>query len=126
MTRMKQLAAFAAVLLLVVNVPLAAAVEKWADPALPVKDGLSIWLDATRQTAAWAANGKEVAGGEPLDVVYDASGNGRHFAQPVRDAQPKLIVAEQQAAVRFDGKDDHLRCFERDATIENATVFLVA
>ena len=27
-----------------------AGVEKWADPALPVKDNIAVWLDATRQT----------------------------------------------------------------------------
>src|SRR5687767_2909487 len=116
--------ALAAIILLVTG-HTAAAVEKWADPALPVKDGLSVWLDATRQTAAWAEHQKEIIGGEPLDVFYDASGNRRHFTQPVREAQPKLIVADQQAAVRFDGKDDHLRCFERGATLEDVTVFLV-
>src|SRR5687768_15708727 len=124
---MKQLVGLAAAtLLLMINAPLRAAVEKWADPALPVKDGLAIWLDATRQTAAWAENSKEITGGDPVDVFCDASGNGRHFLQPVREAQPKLIVADQQAAVRFDGKDDHLRGYERGATWENFTVFLVA
>ncbi|MEA2709956.1 MAG: hypothetical protein QOF78_2557 [Phycisphaerales bacterium] len=116
----------ALLLLLLLNVQLSAAVEKWADPALPVKDGVSIWLDATRQTAAWAANQREIAGGDLLDVFYDASGNGRNFSQPMRDAQPKLIVADQQAAVRFDGKDDHLRGFERGAGIDRGTIFIVA
>ena len=43
--------------------------------------------------------------GDAIDVFYDGSGNHRHFNQPVRDAQPKIVIADQQAAVRFDGKD---------------------
>ena len=123
---MRNLLTLAALVVCLTAAHARAAAEKWADPALPVKGGVAIWLDATRQTAAWAEHQKEITGGEPLDVFYDASGNGRHFAQPAREAQPKLIVADQQAAVRFDGKDDHLRCFERGATWANFTVFLVA
>src|SRR4051812_46468669 len=126
MLLMMRLLILATLVVLVMNSPVLAAVEKWADPALPVKENISIWLDATRQPAAWTENQRELASGDVLDVFYDASGNHRDFAQSVRDAQPKIIIADQQAAVRFDGKDDHLRLFQRGATLENATIFLVA
>lgn len=101
-------------------------IEPWAHDSLPIKDGLAVWLDATRQPAAWEANGRALAGGELLDVFYDSSGRQRHFAQPLALAQPRFIEGRQRAAVRFDGKDDHLRFSgERDATLKAFTVFLV-
>jgi glucose/arabinose dehydrogenase len=116
----------ATLVLLMLSAHVFGAVEKWSDPAMPVKDGVAIWLDATRQTLAWSENKRELVTGDVLDVFYDASGNRRDFAQSVRDAQPKIVIADQHAAVRFDGTDDHLRLFQRGATFENATVFLVA
>ena len=125
--RMRQLI-IVTLVVLVLSCRAIAAIEKWSDPALPLKENVAIWLDATRQTAAWTANQRELAGGDSLDVFYDASGNHRDFSQPVRDAQPKIVIADQQqaAAVRFDGKDDHLRLFRQNATLENVTAFLVA
>src|SRR5687767_9154243 len=116
----------AALLVLLLTTAAFGDVEKWADPAHPVKDGLTLWLDATRQPAAWAEHKREIEVGEAIDVFYDASGNGRHFLQPVREAQPKIVVVDQQAAVRLDGKDDHLRFSQRGATWEKFTLFLVA
>src|SRR5688500_9845427 len=84
-------------------------VEQWSDPKLPVKDAIRVWLDATYQPAAWEANGKALVGSEPVDVWFDASGNRRHFTQPVADDQPTYAEGGSRAAIRFDGKDDHLR-----------------
>src|SRR5687768_15233881 len=70
-------------------------IERWADGAMPVKGGLVAWLDATRQPAAFEAAGRgQVAPNGELDVCYDASGNPRHFAQPVRGSQPKYVAGE--------------------------------
>src|SRR5262245_58377084 len=60
----------------------ASAVERWADPDLPVTAGLEVWLDARRQNDARRALGKpEAADGDPVDTWYDGSGHGRHLLQ---------------------------------------------
>src|SRR6478735_273486 len=58
-----------------------AAIEPWADPSLPGKAGVLLWVDAARQPAAWSAHHKTLADGQAVDVVYDASGRGRDFTQ---------------------------------------------
>src|SRR6266508_287190 len=105
----------------------AAAAEKWADPSLKTTKGLVLWLDASRQVAAWQAHGKPpLASGMLLDVCYDASGNGLNLGQRVHDAQPRYVRAGEHAAVRFDGKDDHLGLSGRSRTVEEFTLFVVA
>jgi putative heme-binding domain-containing protein len=106
----------------------AAAIEPWADTALPAREGLSLWLDATRQVRAFAAQGlPPVLPGGPMPAWFDGSGRGRHFVQRSRDAWPRLLVAEGgKAAVRFDGKDD---CFAQAGPglkLERFTAFVVA
>jgi putative heme-binding domain-containing protein len=64
--------------------------EAWADPALPVKDGLELWLDATRPG--------------PEDVWPDASGRKRELRAPSPDARPRRL----KTSFSFDGKDDRL------------------
>src|SRR6478609_685110 len=104
-----------------------AAVEKWADESLPVKDHLALWLDATCQVAAWEAHDKVLVGGAPVDVFFDGSGRQRDLIQPIRDAQPRFVEAKKQAALRFDGKDDHLRASASGAPSPGEfTAFLVA
>src|SRR5687767_9811555 len=83
--------------------------EAWADPSLPVKKGLMLWLDATRQPAAWQKHGKPPLGnGSDLDVCYDGSGHHRHFSQSIKGAQPRYVSGKQAAAIRFDGENDAL------------------
>jgi len=105
----------------------AATIEPWADPGLPVTGGLALWLDAGRQPAAWAAQGKpDLIDGTAVDVCYDGSGRRRHFAQTVRAAQPKLVAGESAAALRFDGEDDHLASIAGPASLERFTVVIAA
>ena len=99
----------------------AAAVEKWADPKLPVAAGLELWLDAAR------ANGPQLAPHDgQLEVWHDASGNGRHVRQPTAGARPTRMPAGGSAVVRFDGRDDHLRAVKLGAALETFSIFLVA
>jgi putative heme-binding domain-containing protein len=99
----------------------------WADPTLPVRDGLLVWLDATRLAAAWQAHGKPALyTGAALDVWYDGSGNGLHFVQPGKDAQPRLIATTDRAVVRFDGKSHWLGATRAGQTLDEFTVLLVA
>src|SRR5262249_23165499 len=81
-----------------------ARIEPWADAKLPVRDGLELWLDASR---AW---GDKIA---PFDGKLaewlDASGNGRHLRQASESARPTRLPAGDVAVVRFDGIKEHLR-----------------
>ncbi|MEO6435783.1 MAG: ThuA domain-containing protein [Tepidisphaeraceae bacterium] len=115
---MKHLIGFAALLLFTSTAP-AATPETWADPALPVKDGLTIWLDASRQPAAAGAHGATLKDGDAITTCYDASGNGRDFSQQTETARPTF----SPGAIRFDGKDDHL--LRDDPTAKPLAAFTV-
>ena len=95
-------------LLLMATAPLAA-VEPWADPDLPAKEGLLLWLDAIRQPAAWQAYTKPALHyGAALDVWFDASGAGRHLVQRFQQSQPRYFQAGRKPW-RFDlAKTTHL------------------
>jgi hypothetical protein len=97
------------------------AVEKWADPKLPVTPGLELWLDAAR-----ASGGQLIPHDGKLEVWYDASGKGRHLRQSTGDARPTRLPAGYSAVVRFDGLDDHLRAVKQAAELTTFTLFLVA
>jgi putative heme-binding domain-containing protein len=104
-----------AMLLLALAMPLASAqsppsptptkpLEPWTDAKVPVKDGLLLWLDASRQPAAATAHGAALADGDALATWYDGSGHHRDLTQPNESARPTY----SPAGVRFDGKDDHV------------------
>ncbi|WP_165073363.1 ThuA domain-containing protein [Paludisphaera rhizosphaerae] len=100
--------------------PSRADVEPWADPNLPVKQGLRLWLDASRRPPGGAASPNA-----PMESWPDASGERRDFAQPRPTARPRLIQASGRSFVRFDGVDD---CFEAKGIpgdVRAATVFVV-
>src|SRR5688572_25732095 len=68
------------------------ALERWAGPALPVNNGLVLWLDASAENNARSSNGVAwVAEGGPLNLWQDASGHGRHLAQLIPNARPRLL-----------------------------------
>lgn len=102
------------------------AVEPWADANLPVKDGLLVWLDATRQTEAFKAHQKELAADDSVETLFDASGHGRDVSQANVEARPRFVSAMEHAAVRFDGKSSHLISARDKTELGNATVFIVA
>ena len=93
--------------------------EPWADPKLPVRDGLEMWLDASR------ANGEKPADGK-LARWLDASGHGRHLKQDVAASQPTLVKLSDATVVRFDGQAAHLRAIKQAAELKAFTVFVVA
>lgn len=105
----------------------ALAIEPWADPDLPAKEGVLLWLDAARQPAAWQAHKKPpLHNGAAVDVWYDGSGIGRHLVQRLQASQPRFVRAGTQAVVRFDGKDDSLALSGQNRTLDKFTVFFVA
>src|SRR5450759_1899697 len=82
--------------------------EKWADSALPVTDGLELWLDAGRLNAARKAHGeKEIADDETVEIWYDASGHGRNLTQKNADVRPTFLAGAAPALL-FDGDGAYL------------------
>lgn len=103
----------------------AVAAEPWADPKLPVADGLALWLDASRiDAAAKGAKEKPAADGK-LAIWLDGSGNKRHVRQAVSASQPMVVKAGESAIVRFDGDDDHFRFTGGKEELGEFTTFLV-
>ncbi len=106
---------------------LARPAEPWADPAAPAIPGLLLWLDASRQPAAWQTAGKgALLSGQALDTCYDASGQRVHLRQLVANAQPRFVAAQGRAALRFDGQDDWLGARGPGRALDQLTLFVVA
>lgn len=103
----------------------AAAIEPWADPKLPVRDGLAVWLDASRLEAARAALNLPVGDTVKIALWPDGSGQARHARQDLRPRQPDLEVSAAGTTVRFDGQASFLAGNGVDR-VEAATLFVVA
>ncbi|MGI8602854.1 MAG: ThuA domain-containing protein [Verrucomicrobiales bacterium] len=106
----------------------AGAAEKWADRAMPISEGVVWWLDASRQQAAWQANGKRALTSDGvLDVVFDGSDHAHHAVQAVAGAQPTWRGSVNGAVIAFDGIDDFLGAQIGSAqSWESFSVFVVA
>src|SRR5687768_8751218 len=97
------------------------AAESWADARLTVREGLELWLDASRPSSDQPAPSDGV-----LAEWLDASGNKRKLKQDAVDKRPKQLKIGEAAVVRFDGLDDHLRAIGQAAELKSLTIFLVA
>ena len=109
----------------------APAAEKWADPNLPVADGLGLWLDATRIAAAAEAGGASPPReGGAVSVWHDGSGTKRDARQDAPGRRPvfRTGMTGTRAApvVQFDGRDDGLLADVPGIDLKNFTVFVVA
>src|SRR4051812_43008538 len=104
------------------------AAEKWADPRLPVPDGLDAWFDATTLAAASEANGNSPprAGGA-VATWYDGSGHRRDVRQdaPGKRPQYRVDLAKAQSAIQFDGRDDTVVADVAGMELRDFTVFVV-
>jgi putative heme-binding domain-containing protein len=101
--------------------------EPWADARLTMTRGLTLWLDAGRQGPARTAHDKPaLTAGGPVDVWYDASGNGLHLVQRSRPAMPRFVPAGDRAVVRFDGQAACLGLTGLNRDLGDFTAFLVA
>src|SRR5215204_5502450 len=98
-----------AVLLLFTAAHLARAVEPWADPKLPVTDGLELWLDANRIEQGVPKTFLVATKGDKLLIWADGSGKKRNLKQSTEAAQPTVVKVGDAKVVRFDGTDDHMR-----------------
>ncbi|MGH7199458.1 MAG: hypothetical protein ACREJB_02565, partial [Planctomycetaceae bacterium] len=113
-------------LLLAPSVTVSAA-EPWADPALPVSDGLFVWLDASRQNAARQVMKRpRLSDGAPVEQWHDGSGGARHVVQQKDEAQPRFHAVGDDAVIRFDGRNDALQWTGPGGERDEVTVFLVA
>jgi putative heme-binding domain-containing protein len=100
--------------------------EKWADAALPVTDGLELWLDAGRLNAARKAHGeKEIADGEKVETWYDASGHGHDLTQKNAEIRPTFLAGAAPALL-FDGDGAYLALNLSSRSYKDATVVVVA
>src|SRR5688500_12623174 len=107
------------------------AAEKWADPKLPVTEGLELWLDAARLPAANEANGvSPPRAGGGVSVWYDASGRKRDARQDGPGRRPQfrtdLATVSAAPAIVFDGRDDVLVSDITGVDLRDFTVFVVA
>jgi len=61
--------------------------EAWTDSRLPVKDGLALWLDASREMRARQLEYTNTRNflKEPALIWHDGSGHARHAKQDVSD-----------------------------------------
>ena len=116
------------VLLLCVAANSARAAEPWADPRLALTNGIFLWLDASRQTAARGANGLTPlqSGRDALEIVFDGSGRQQHLRQPLLASRPRFRQEFNGAMLAFDGVDDFLAGLGSGAAVNEATVFIVA
>ncbi|MDA1230850.1 MAG: hypothetical protein O2856_08755, partial [Planctomycetota bacterium] len=101
-------------------------IATWADEELQVRDGLQLWLDASRVNDARKAVGEsELANGDAIAAWSDGAKNGRSVAQADEKSQAKLVKIGDAWVVRFDGEDDHLRMQKTGLQLDAATVFVV-
>lgn len=101
-------------------------IEPWADPNLPVTEGLRFWLDASRINSARRSVGlPETRHGERLDVWPDASGYRLLARQRQAASQPVLRMEPDGNFVEFDGIDDYLLASETGLRTNQFTVSVV-
>jgi putative heme-binding domain-containing protein len=106
----------------------ALAVEPWADSRLAVTNGLSLWFDVSRQTAARGGLGLTPlqSWNDAPDVLLDGSGGKRHLTQPLLASRPRFRQEFNGAMLSFDGTNDFLAAATMKGTETNLTVFIVA
>ena len=103
------------------------AIEPWADQALPVKDGLALWLDAGAEVAAAKEGGATFEKDNvPTGVWHDGSGHKRDARQEDAGAQPKLGTAYPAKMFAFDGQAQHFVVKADGLEFNEATVVVFA
>lgn len=96
---------------------------RWADPKLPVSDGLELWLDAARENEAREAHYmNRLAEGQGLEIWHDSSGHGRHLVQWTASARPSW----RAGLVAFDADDFLAALITPGLSTSQLTVLMVA
>jgi putative heme-binding domain-containing protein len=107
--------------------PAQAQVAPWADPSLPVRDGMVLWLDASAEPRARQVEGLPLlVAGATSGVWHDASGRSPHLVQRLAPSQPRFVAAGDRAAFRFDGRDDHFAVSGPARELSEFSLFVVA
>ena len=107
--------------------PAGAEVERWADPALPVRDGLVVWLDAAAQPAARLERGEApLVASQAVDQWLDASGLHRDVKQANAADRPTYRAAGKLGFVQFSGRGPNLVSDAIGLDLRDLTVFIVA
>jgi len=100
-----------------------AELARWSDPALPVKDGVELWLDGSRENEAREAHYmNRLSDGARAEVWHDSSGLDRHLVQWSDEARPTWNTC----AFGFDGNDFLASLLTPGFTLKEATIFVVA
>ena len=99
----------------------------WVDSSLTVRDGLTVWLDASRVNAARKdSRNEELKTGDVLEAWIDGAGASRQFEPLNEKSRPKFIQLASGSLLRFDGEDDHFRLLGTGRSLRAATIFIVA
>lgn len=105
---------------------LARAVEPWADGQLPVRDGIELWFDCSRQNAGRGEMQlPPLATRDSVDHLIDGSGHGRHLQQPLQDSRPEFLQVNG-AYISFNGTNNSLFGLKLKGVVTNTTIFVVA
>ena len=113
----------APVVSLLLLLPARGEIARWADPRIPVTDGLELWLDATRENEAREAHYMNRLGdGQALEIWHDSSGRSRHLSQWTASARPSW----RQGTVAFENDDYLAALLTPGLSTRELTVFLVA
>lgn len=100
-----------------------AEVARWADMTIPVKEGLELWLDASRENEAREAHYmNRLADGQRMEFWHDSSGHSRHLTQWSDAARPSW----KGGIVNFDGDDYLAALLTPGLESRNSTFFIVA
>ncbi|MES2923516.1 MAG: c-type cytochrome [Verrucomicrobiota bacterium] len=100
-----------------------AEVARWADPGIPVKDGLELWLDASRENEAREAHYmNRLAEGQAMEFWHDSSGRERHLTQWSNDFRPLW----RDGSAEFIGDDYLAALLTPRLESRECTVFVVA
>ncbi len=105
--------------------PATAQTSSWADKNLQVRNGLQLWLDASRVNESRATGNLPIlASGDP-SAAWDDATAGRSLEQADLKSQPKLVKVGDAWVMRFDGEDDHFRLLNTGLKLDAATVIVV-
>ncbi len=104
------------------------AAEPWADARLTVTNGLLVWIDASRQSAARGAAGLSPLqlGRDATDILFEGSGRANHLRQPALESRPRFRQEFNGALLTFDGTNDFMAASLSGTGAVEATVFVVA
>ena len=107
--------------------PAQAQIAPWADGNLNVREGLTVWLDASQINDARTAQQQPAhTSGDEIAEWADAARASQSFQPADAKCRPRLVKIGDSWLLRFDGEDDHLRLTQTGMNLKAATLFLVA